>query len=87
MIFIYIIRQRLEKKREINNYFKELSYSRIPNRTKFPNGIFSTSFNKNSSPPVSYSQFKIVKAIMFDLPYALEGIFETSSSKILIFYT
>src|SRR5690348_4863794 len=62
---IHLSRKRQSVKNLIDGYYRLLSESRIPNRTKFPHGIFDIPLNK----------MKVNLAILRDLPYALEGIF------------
>ena len=40
---------------------------------------YSQVHGKGSSPPVAYNQHKVIRAILQDLPFALEGIFSTDS--------
>jgi hypothetical protein len=73
---IHQCRDRLNKKRAINAYFKLLAqHCTVPNRSKFKDGVFSEQSSKGAAPPVAYNQHKVVKAILQDLPFALVGVF------------
>jgi hypothetical protein len=59
----------MHQKKNINNYFNFISYGRIFNCTKFPNGIFDLFLNKMNVKLNFELKKKIILVILRNLPY------------------